>query len=65
MRTLIQLLVTTVLLTAAGACEPDLGDMPVLCNTGEPQCPRGYTCASVKGKQVCVRDGLDLGQTDF
>ncbi len=34
-------------------CNLDLGEIPFLCNKGEPKCPNGYTCQS----NVCVREG--------
>jgi hypothetical protein len=38
----------------AGCIEPDLGDVPFFCNTGDPKCPDGYEC--VAGR--CVLEGL-------
>jgi len=42
------------------ACiEPDLGDVPFLCNHGDPECPEGYTCVANK----CVRDGINVSDS--
>jgi hypothetical protein len=37
-----------------GCIEPDLGDVPFFCNTGDPKCPDGYEC--IAGQ--CVLEGL-------
>jgi hypothetical protein len=50
-------LVCFALSAAAAACSPfnpDLGDVPYLCGTEEPQCPEGYTCTENGGRMVCL-----------
>lgn len=45
---------------AAGCVEPDLGEVPFLCNNGDPQCPEGYTCIQ---DRYCLRSGSSLTDT--
>ena len=40
------------LLVGAGGCSLDLGEIPFVCNPGEPKCPEGYTCTD----NVCHRE---------
>ena len=47
----------------AGCVSSDLGDVPVLCNPGSPQCPKGYVCVrypqSDAGREYCLKEGVD------
>ena len=51
---------------ALGACvDADLGDVPLLCNPGSPQCPKGYTCVRYppsdagRSREYCLKEGVD------
>ncbi len=46
-----------------GCVEADLGDLPLLCNPGEPHCPKGYSCVRFKQHDYCVKDGVDPNQS--
>jgi hypothetical protein len=43
----------SLLLVVAACTEPNLGEVPFLCNKGNPRCPEGYVCIANR----CVRDG--------
>lgn len=42
-----------------GCVEADLGKVPLYCNPGEPQCPKGYRCVAYQAVEYCVRKGVD------
>ncbi len=46
-----------VLLT--GCIEADLGEVPLLCNSGVPHCPQGYQCVHYQQRDYCLREGVD------
>ena len=42
--------------------DPDYGATSFYCGPAG-ECPSGYTCASMAGNMVCVREGSQTGQT--
>jgi len=62
-RRLLLLSVLTIALPLASCLEADLGEVPLLCNPGQPRCPRGYSCVAHDGAELCVKAGASLPST--
>ena len=50
-------------LLLASCIEPDLGEVPLLCNPGVPHCPKGYRCVRYKERDWCLKEGADPART--
>lgn len=57
MRFVSLLFVSTIFLGCSPYGDPDLGDNPFRCGTGEPACPDGYQCTTVGTDQICQANG--------
>lgn len=51
------LICTASVLALAGCPGLDLGEAPFFCHNGNPECPEGYTCERVDGRDICVKEG--------